>query len=286
MKKTFFKFIYSANWDRFICRTYLIAILVMMCSVKNNNISHIYLALTLIFFSFFPYFLIYLLRKKFNKSEYTEGSRLGDWYDENIKSLGTDWCYELIDYIYKEINNISFTFISPSSNKGFYEEKMFLHISNKTKANFICSDITHFNEHAKTQVYKNSSYKYIAEQNALNLNEYFTDTADVIYDIKGALWYLSDQQQELEKLVSLYYNTLSNNGILVIDSGKTSTVIGMISSFVYFCLPKGIFRRVEESTERKLKKAKFFKEKFQLVNTVKVKCDNGYLSFNFYKKIV
>ncbi|MNK43703.1 hypothetical protein D3C87_624160 [compost metagenome] len=173
-------------------------------------------------------FLISMAIEKDVKYKYAKGGSLYRWYDMIHKyNTKIKWLNKVIKN-FKEGYGLDFseieTFVSPSGNKGRYEKEL----SSKFKnTQFIVTDLNIPEDHEEST----DNYIYLSQNNnAFCIKEYLSNIGvfdvNVIWDIKGAIWYNS-KGKDLESILKTYYDVLSSEGIILID-GYEGTRIGAV----------------------------------------------------------
>lgn len=179
----------------------------------------------LLLFMFYVMTLTWINEKietKYPNIRYSPYGTLFKWYDRNYKyNQKKNWLSEVaINLLKLGIDlNLPLILISPSGNKGKYEKDL---ASKFPQSKFVVTDYEIPFNHEQSQ----NNFMYLnTENNALDIKEYLSeigiDKVDVIWDIKGALWYSANPKVDKNMLMNLlkaYYSVLSNNGSIVIDA--------------------------------------------------------------------
>lgn len=188
---------------------------VVMQNIAVNNL----LIFTSLLIILFPISVLYIFwlgrfsigeRLLFRRNQVNPNSKenfqLDKWYDTTRRFLGNDWFVHMYSAIEKENfipKKSGLTFVSPAANKGFYEK--FLYDALKQKGisiKFVIADIDKIENHAAKDINDENLRVFLGKE-ALKIGEYLLEAgetkADVIFDIKGSLWYSlrSDNDQKV-----------------------------------------------------------------------------------------
>lgn len=247
---------------------------VVMQNIAINNL--------LIFSSFliilFPISLLYIFwlgrfsigeRLLFRRNQVNPNSKknfqLDKWYDMTRRFLGNDWFVHMYRAIEK--GNLvpkksALTFVSPAANKGIYEKFLFDDLKQKgVSIKFIIADIDEIQNHAVKDI-NDENLRFFRGKEALKIEEYLLEAgetkADVIFDIKGSIWYSLRSDVEQNILFEKFYKVLSDDGLIIIDNSKKSFL-----SFCIYYLFGHVSWYVETSTGFLLNKSKKKNSKFK-----------------------
>lgn len=192
--------------------------------------------------------------------------QLYEWYDMTRRFLGNDWFV----HMYRSIEKANFvpkksrlTFVSPAANKGVYEKFLYDALKQRgMSVKFIIADIDKIENHAAKDIKDENLMVFIGKE-ALKIGEYLVEAgetkADVIFDIKGSLWYSLRSDSDQKVLFDKFYSVLNDKGLIIIDNSKKRFL-----SFLIYYLFGRVSWYVETSTgfllNTKKKKDRKFKE--------------------------
>lgn len=154
--------------------------------------------------------------------EYKKGQKQEHWYDLTYEyNNANNWLDRVDSNLYTigiDLNKLN-TFVSPTGNKGKYEYQL---SCKYPSTQFVVTDGEIPEDHTNSA----ANYKYIGSPNLaqnmkIYLNEIGISEADIIWDIKGCIWY-SKRRRKLEEVLKKYYGVLSNDGFIVIDAYEIS----------------------------------------------------------------
>lgn len=209
---------------------------VVMQNIAVNNLL-IFNSLLIILF---PISLLYIFllgrfsigeRLLFRRNQVNLNSKknfqLDKWYDTTRRFLGNDWFVHMYSAIEKENfvpKKSGLTFVSPAANKGIYEK--FLYDALKQKGisiKFVIADIDEIENHAAKDI-NDENLRFFLGKEALKIGEYLLEVgetkADVIFDIKGSLWYSFRSDIDQKVLFEKFYSVLNDDGLIIIDNSK------------------------------------------------------------------
>lgn len=213
-----------------------------------------------------------------------EFGHVSKWYFCNVKIVGENYMIDVFKLLEQKglIKNKKLILLSPSANYGLYEKKLFRFLSEKAVYNkFLLSDISVVN-HENNESNSYAEFIYLdGSFDAWRLQEFITEKADLIFDIKGCAWYCRKIFKSKEKnaeayrrIFEVYSSVLNKDGLLIFDNFTYS----WFRIFIYqFC--KGFLWFVpkfegERSTGPYLKKLlsssnefkKYVNENFEVVD--------------------
>lgn len=217
---------------------------VLLKSIAVNNLL-IFNNLLVILFPI-SIFYIYLLgrfsigeRLFFKRNQVNPNSKknfqLEKWYDTTRRFLGNDWFV----HIYRAMKNenlvpqkSSLTFVSPAANKGVYEKFLYDYLKQEgIPIKFAIADIDEIENHAVKNI-NDENLRFFPGKEALRIGDYLLEIGetktDVIFDIKGSLWYSFRSDIDQVKLLETFYSVLNDDGIIIIDNSK--------KRFLSFCI--------------------------------------------------
>ncbi|WP_127549635.1 hypothetical protein [Paenibacillus amylolyticus] len=217
--------------------------------------------LLILIFEVIILFISSSLSKKNTEFKYLPGGSLSDWYEPTYNyNEKISW----LDYVLGKLEDEgvrleSIRILSTSANKGKYEYE----ISKRyPKSKIIATDISIPKDH----VGSSGNFTYLSEENnALNANSYLAkiniENVDLIWDIKGALWY-SGKRKKLEILLNEYYNILDVEGVIIFDAYDYSREYfkNTLNSEAEGYRESSTYTRIK----RKLEKSKWFNIHFDL----------------------
>lgn len=195
-----------------------------------------------------------------------ENFQLYEWYDMTRRFLGNDWFVHMYSAVEKEniIKKKSrLTFVSPAANKGVYEKFLYDALKHRgMSVKFIIADIDKIENHAVKDI-KDENLRVFLGKEALKIGEYLAEAgetkADIIFDIKGSLWYSLRSDIDQKILFHKFYSVLDEDGLIIIDNSKKRFL-----SFLIYYLFGRVSWYVETSTgfllNKKKKKDRKFKE--------------------------
>lgn len=152
--------------------------------------------------------------------------QLDTWYNLTRRFLGNEWFVNMYRAIEKEKlvpNNKLITLVSPAANKGVYEKYLYDHLKKQNKVEkFIIADIDQIDNNI--EIDKDDKLNFIYGREALKIDDYITkvgiEKVDLIFDIKGSLWYSFRSDGDKEILLKKFHSVLNNDGIIIIDNSK------------------------------------------------------------------
>lgn len=179
-----------------------------------------------------------------------ENFQLYEWYDMTRRFLGNDWFVHMYSAMEKEKfipKKSRLTFVSPAANKGVYEKYLYDNLKQKgISIKFIIADIDKIKNHAAKGI-KDENLRVFLGKEALKIEEYLIEAgetkADVIFDIKGSLWYALRSDIDQKVLFEKFYNVLNDDGLIIIDNSKKRFL-----SFLIYYLFGRVSWYVETST--------------------------------------
>jgi hypothetical protein len=191
--------------------------------------------------------------------------QLDKWYDMTRRFLGNDWFVHMYNAIEK--GNLvpkksAITFVSPAANKGIYEKFLYDDLKQKgIPIKFVIADIDEIQNHAVKGI-NDENLRFFEGKEALKIDEYLLEAgeakADVIFDIKGSIWYSLRSDSEQNILFEKFYRVLSDDGLIIIDNSKKSFL-----SFCIYYLFGHVSWHVETSTGFLLNRNKKRNSKFK-----------------------
>lgn len=247
---------------------------VVMQNIAVNNLL-IFNSLLIILFPISVLYIFWLGRFSigerllFRRNQVNPNSKknfqLDKWYDTTRRFLGNDWFVHMYNAMEKE-NFIpkkpELTFVSPAANKGVYEK--FLYDALKQKGisiKFVIADIDEIENHAAKDINDENLRVFLGKE-ALKIGEYLLEVgetkADVIFDIKGSLWYSLRSDIDQKILFEKFYSVLNHDGLIIIDNSKKHFL-----SFCSYYLFGHVSWYVETSTGFLLNKKKKKNSKFK-----------------------
>lgn len=206
-----------------------------------------------------------ILCAKLNKNpliiscDYERGGRLGKWSRATSKYMSKiGW-----------LNRISQNLISsgllpvrdnliiaaPTANAGNRENHLgeYIAAACNNKVTVFASDLARLKDHAPTSRSNSLDFIYTEGVDAKNLDRLLEDNGqsevDVIWDIKGYLWYSKNKEQTLKG----YYDLLSPGGIIILEAHKNNLFLIFINDLFLQVFGK-IISYVEDSTYFKITK--------------------------------
>lgn len=255
--------------------------------VESKHVSEVVMQIIainklVIFFSLliilFPISLLYIFclgrfsigeRLLFRRNQVNPNSKknfqLEKWYDMTRRFLGNDWFVHMYSAIEK--GNLvpkksALTFVSPAANKGIYEKFLYDDLKQKgISIKFVIADIDKIQNHAVKGI-NDENLRFFEGKEALKIEEYLLEAgeakADVIFDIKGSIWYSLRSDIEKNILFEKFYRVLSDDGLIIIDNSKKSFL-----SFCIYYLFGHVSWHVETSTGFLLNRNKKRNSKFK-----------------------
>lgn len=191
--------------------------------------------------------------------------QLDKWYHMTRRFLGNDWFLHMYSAIEK--GNLvpkksALTFVSPAANKGIYEKFLYDDLKQKgISIKFVIADIDEIQNHAVKDI-NDENLRFFQEKEALKIEEYLLEAgeakADMIFDIKGSIWYSLRSDIEQNILFEKFYKVLSDDGLIIIDNSKKSFL-----SFCIYYLFGHVSWHMETSTGFLLNKNKKRNSKFK-----------------------
>lgn len=241
-------------------------IVTLVYTVSNHTVmiySKLLISEILVCFFIVIVYLICTLRGQALEQDvrykYAKGGSCYLWYDKTYRyNKKINWL-EKVDQLLKD-NHIfldkPLTLLSPSGCKGKYEKEL---AAKNKNIQCIVTDI-HIPENHEIG---ENNYLYLAKShNALEaaayLKEIHIHEVDVIWDMKGALWYLSKNQQECIELLTVYHQILSKDGVVIIDAyhyNKVKEVFAPIlesGNWIPFYGEKSTYQKLNEDTNTEL----------------------------------
>ncbi len=161
--------------------------------------------------------------------------QLHQWYDKTRRYLGNDWFIHMFDAIRAEglLPKVEgLTIVSPAANRGVYEKHLYDHLKGAgLHPKFVIADIDEIENHAvKDQ--SDKALRYVPGEEALRIGSYLSKVeesrADLIFDIKGSIWYSFRSDGDRQALFAEFHKTLNEGGVVVIDNSK--------KRFLAFCI--------------------------------------------------
>lgn len=195
----------------------------------------------------------------------TKNFQLEKWYDLTRRYLGNTWFVHLYEGLEQSMlipNPQKVTFVSPAANRGVYEKTLFEALRDQgVEVRGIIADIDILEKTAVPQGY-DPGLTYVAGREALEIKAYLKaqdlETTDLIFDIKGSLWYAFRSDGSKTALFERFYDVLSPSGLIVVDHSKKR-----FSAFCIYYLFGIVSWYVETSTgdllKRQMKRDKAFK---------------------------
>lgn len=153
------------------------------------------------------------------------------WYINTYNSLGSDW---LINSLAKLDLKSNYVLVNLSANAGYYERDAYEYEVNREKApTFYLSDLhgDELTDQRAIASIKPEGFVQIAgntDARDFNTSE-VKQPADIVVDIKGAMWYLFRESRDISKVKALldkYISMLGDNGVLLIDAYKGLAIKG------------------------------------------------------------
>ncbi|WP_161797129.1 hypothetical protein [Clostridium cylindrosporum] len=122
--------------------------------------------------------------------------------------------------------------MSPAANKGVYEKFLYDYLKQKgISIKFVIADIDEIENHAAKEI-NDENLRIFHGKEALKIGEYLLEVgetkADVIFDVKGSLWYSLRSDIDQRILFKKFYSVLKDDGLIIIDNSK--------KSFLSFCI--------------------------------------------------
>lgn len=196
-----------------------------------------------------------------NEIDYMPGMSLGDWFDKTYQYLTrVGWVsvqWKVLEQLLPDPNYLKFC--SPTANKGLIEEELAkLAKDSVSKCKFVVSDRLSLPKVVNSV--EGVDYRYCRGVNAENIRTMLEgvglEGVDVIWDIRGWLWYCADKKRkehELEAAFDTYSNVLNKGGLIVVDAAEVAVVRRVLNNKIYklFNKVKGF---AEVSTYDQLKK--------------------------------
>lgn len=197
--------------------------------------------------------MLIIALRMFLPKKYGKGGELELWHDQTYKLMGEYWMQEVFNILELWRSNIKI--VNPSANKGLYDKGLaegFL--KRGMKAKFYLFDLEEVENHVEEFEGNYVSLYYREKKNAFdiksNLNELDVQLVDVIWDVKGCLWY--SKRKTIQALRN-YHDALLPGGCIIIDAmriGKTEARFNKILGDV-----TGKYRGFAEvSTWKKIRK--------------------------------
>lgn len=180
------------------------------------------------------------------------------WYDLNYEFNKKIKWTERVDALLK-LNGIHLSekevVLSPSGNKGKYEKDLSKKYPN---TRFYTTDFSLISNHEPSE----DNFIYLDQSNdAFDIStytkQYNIKKIDVIWDIKGAIWYYP-HNDDLTILLTEYYNVLSDNGIIVIDVYKFNIFKNVLSELInskktrYYYHEESTYSRIRGNLNNKI----------------------------------
>jgi len=204
-----------------------------------------------------------IIYKQIRKKAYDKNGRLASWYRRTVKLMGTEWIFKLLELTVPEkiVNGSQLSIANVSANKGIYDRVLFNSLVEKgVNIQMHLMDLEKIDKHVESVQSEYGTLKYYEKLDALEVVSNFERLeilpVDVLFDIKGCLWYAPKKNngKNVLRAFKAYYDVLKPGGILVIDAMdigtfeiSTNKIIGSIID----CKYPGY---AEKSTTQKLDK--------------------------------
>lgn len=201
--------------------------------------------------------------KQISKKAYHKNGRLAAWYRRTVKLMGTEWIYKVLELAIPEkvVKGAQLSICNASANKGIYDRFLFDSLIEKgVRIQMNLMDLEKIDNHVESVQNEFGSLNYYEELDALQIVSNFKKLeilpVDVLFDLKGCLWYApkKNKGENVLKAFKAYYDVLKPGGILVIDAMEignleknANKIIGSINNYKY----PGY---AEESTTQRLEK--------------------------------
>lgn len=211
--------------------------------LMNDLLIFISLVIILFPFSVFYIFLMgrfsvgerLLFRRNQVHSNTKNNFLLDDWYNATRRFLGNDWfvhMHQAMEAAKLIPKKTSGTYISPAANRGIYEKVLYNDLKSKGHfIKFIMADIDEIENNA-VKNRDDENLIFFTGKEAMKIDEYLLEAgemqADIIFDIKGSLWYTFRSDMDPSILLEKFYNVLCNEGVIVLDHSKRR--------FLSFCI--------------------------------------------------
>jgi len=189
--------------------------------------------------------------------QYESNGVLGSWYSGNLKVVKPAYVSEWFNTFIPQylVDGSKVGIVSPSANRGVHELSIFDGLRSLYEVSFVASDIAEIPDHVGSKDYETSKFHYVPCKNAIDvkttINEYGLETVNIIFDMKGALWHSSlNPSFKTHDIIDVYKSILSDDGIIIIDAFKTSTIKVWLSHFIPFS------HMSEESTYYRLRRSR------------------------------
>jgi hypothetical protein len=200
------------------------------------------------------------------------------WYEKTKNLVGEDWFIR----VFKELkfDKTDLNIISVSAYRAEYENVLYKYLVKGNKnVKFDCCDISpkKFNSSNDGK----SSFIYNSKSiDAIDLKEHYKDKYDIVFDIKGALWYSVFKNRFMDYL-KVYKEILSEDGVIIIDSSRQKYSSVLINNIVFSYFKK-LIGIVESSTTNKLKSLKMLRP--DRYNEIKKYIDSHFYSIDIKMK--
>lgn len=203
--------------------------------------------------------IILLLGRKQTQLKYSFGGELSDWYEPTyLYNKSIHWLDTILNNL--QTKGVSFQksiIFSPSANIGKYEYDISKRYPNSI---VVATDITAPNDHLTTE--NNFTY-LLGNNNAMDARNFLKgnniDKVDIIFDIKGALWY---SDNDLERLLKEYYFILNKGGNIVFDAyGFSLKYLFRMNPRIYGYRENSTFSKIN----KKLNKSEWVFKHFEII---------------------
>lgn len=241
-----------------------------------ENLAKVFFVLTFLNLSFD---LSARLLKESTKLSYEKFGKLSFWGRAN-RSLKRRWEWlptviHNISPLVKELsNNNGIRLLSPSANSGLDELTISQNLSTTLNI-FVTMQASDYAEmpSEKSVRTENYDFKYIPKLHVKDIKQHVTDPVQVIWDMKGCLWYSAvgfikkNKEQRVKHTLQLYYELLDIGGIVIIDDAERKAIRQIINELLILYIP-WIFYYGENSTYKligkQLEKDKEIEEMFHI----------------------
>lgn len=184
------------------------------------------------------------------------------WYENTYNSLGSKW---LINSLKKLKLTRNYVLVNLSANAGYYERDAYEYeINNGRNPTYYLSDLYGdelANPRASVKVSPTGFIQISGNNNACDFDvSRIKQQADVVVDIKGAMWYMFRENQDISKikvLIEKYLSILSEDGVFLTDAYVGLAIRGQFERLLGFKGKKKskLYNFGEASTLHTLRKA-------------------------------
>lgn len=241
---------------------------------------------------YIPVLIVYTLMSPIRKNNvnksYERNGTLEDWYDIRVDQLGTKWCLDVSKSLMKHFTlKDRISFLSPTANKGIYEDAIFEAIARDKTISMTISDFADIKDYVTDKSIYSSELRYHPRKNALDYLQ-SNEKYDVLFDMKGAAWHFGKNLEQLNNLLVTYHHILEDDGLLIFDDEAKDA--SSLKLFLHMLKQSLLFQQSEKepSTIQRIRSNKrcnlLLNQYFQQNDVIYIKTASETLCLRFYQK--